>query len=182
MQSDPTYQLFKEAFDEYYQPLCRVAFTVVKNETACEDIVQETFFRIWDKKKELIGTEGLPYYLFRAVRNNSLSYIEQQRKTAVGTLGSIDLADTSGDNPPPATSGKDYHTLLQEAMASLPPKCREVFELSRVSQLSYQQISELLEISVKTVENHMGKALRILRSYVRNKQVCLLLLALLFLY
>ncbi|WP_276482058.1 RNA polymerase sigma-70 factor [Paraflavitalea pollutisoli] len=182
MQNDLTYQLFKKAFDDYYEPLCRYAFTLVKNEAACEDIVQETFVRIWDKKKDLIGSEGLHFYLFRAVRNNSLSYIEQLRRQATGDLGSYDMADTSADQPAPTSSGKDYHTLLQEAIGSLPPKCREVFVLSRVSDLSYQQISETLDISIKTVENHMGKALRILRSYVRNKQAFLVTLALLFLY
>lgn len=169
MHNDLTYQQFKKVFDDQYEPLCRFAFTLVKNEAACEDIVQETFVRIWDKKKELIGSEGLHFYLFRAVRNNCLSYLEQLRKQGTGELRNYDIPDPGSDNQPPATSGKDYHTLLQEAMVSLPPKCREVFVLSRVSDLSYQQISETLDISIKTVENHMGKALRILRSYIRNK-------------
>jgi RNA polymerase sigma-70 factor (ECF subfamily) len=78
----------------------------------------------------------------------------------------------------------DFDTLLAEALQLLPPKCREVFVLSRVNKLTYQQIAETLQISVKTVENQMGKALKILRGFIRGKQLpamaVLLLLAFMF--
>jgi RNA polymerase sigma factor (sigma-70 family) len=70
----------------------------------------------------------------------------------------------------------DYDTLLKNALQNLPPKCREVFVLSRVSGLTYQQISSSLGISIKTVENQMCKALKILRTYIKQKQVSILLL------
>ncbi|MDF2189618.1 RNA polymerase sigma-70 factor [Paraflavitalea sp. CAU 1676] len=182
MHEEYTYRLFQQAFNEHYEALCKYAFTLVKDREACEDIVQETFLRVWEKKKELIGTDGLNFYMFRAVRNNCLSYLEQRQKHAVSELRSVDLADAPGETNREKESGKDYQTLLNEAIENLPPKCREVFVLSRVSDLSYQQISDTLDISVKTVENHMGKALRILRSFVRSKQVCLAPLVLLTFY
>jgi RNA polymerase sigma-70 factor (ECF subfamily) len=181
--SDQTkYQLFQQAFYQHYEPLCRYAFALVKEYDASEDIVQETFLRVWEKKQELVGTDGLNFYLFGAVRNNCLSFLEKKQKNIVGELTGDEIADTSMERPPEKESGKDYHTLLQEAMDNLPPKCREVFVLSRVSGLTYQQISETLDISVKTVENHMGKALRILRSFIRGKQACIVPLALYFLF
>lgn len=182
MQEKSTYQLFQQAFNEQYQPLCRYAFTLVKDREACEDIVQETFLRVWEKRKDLIGTEGLNFYLFRAIRNNCLSFLEHKQKHAASELRSVDLADAPGDTNREKENGKDFPTLLNEAIENLPPKCREVFVLSRVSDLSYQQISDTLDISVKTVENHMGKALKILRSFVRSKQACLAPLALIFFY
>jgi RNA polymerase sigma-70 factor (ECF subfamily) len=183
MSAQNTYQQFQEAFYAQYEPLCRYAYTLVKDYDACEDIVQETFLKIWEKKQELIGTDGLNFYLFRAVRNNCLSFLEKKQKTIISTLRDEDVADMPGEKELATTdTGKDYDTLLKEAMDNLPPKCREVFILSRVSDLTYQQISETLDISVKTVENHMGKALRILRSFIRGKQTFILALSLLFLY
>lgn len=182
MQDPNKYQLFQQAFYQYYEPLCRYAYTLVKEYDSCEDIVQETFLRVWEKKQELIGTDSLNFYLFGAVRNNCLSFLEKRQKHIISELRGEEVAEMPIEKNPAMDTGKDYHTLLQEAMENLPPKCREVFVLSRVSDLTYQQISEALDISVKTVENHMGKALRILRSYIRGKQVCLAALALLFLF
>lgn len=181
--SDQTkYQLFQQAFYKYYEPLCRYAFALVKEYDSCEDIVQETFLRVWEKKQELVGTNDLNFYLFGAVRNNCLSFLEKKQKNIISELTGDEVADPPMEKAPEKESGKDYNTLLQEAMDNLPPKCREVFVLSRVSGLTYQQISETLDISVKTVENHMGKALRILRSFIRGKQACLVPLALYFLF
>ena len=179
---DPTkYQLFQQAFYKYYEPLCRYAFTLVKEYEASEDIVQETFLRIWEKKQELVGTNGLNFYLFGAVRNNCLSFLEKKKKNIISELRGEEEAVMPVDRRPEEDSEKDYDTLLKEAMDQLPPKCREVFVLSRVSDLTYQQISETLGISVKTVENQMGKALKILRSFIRGKQASIIPLALLFL-
>jgi RNA polymerase sigma-70 factor (family 1) len=182
MQDQTKYQLFQQAFYQFYEPLCRYAFTLVKEHDSCEDIVQETFLRIWEKKQELIGTDGLNFYLFGAVRNNCLSFLEKKQKSLISEFRGEEVADMPVEKDPGMDTGKDYNTLLKEAMENLPPKCREVFVLSRVSDLTYQQISETLDISVKTVENHMGKALRILRSFIRGKQVCMAAAALLFLF
>jgi RNA polymerase sigma-70 factor (family 1) len=182
MQDQTKYQLFQQAFYQHYEPLCRYANTLVKEYDSCEDIVQETFLRVWEKKQELIGTDGLNFYLFGAVRNNCLSFLEKRQKNIISEFRGEELAEMPVEKSPGMDTGKDYNTLLQEAMEHLPPKCREVFVLSRVSDLTYQQISDTLNISIKTVENHMGKALRILRSFVRGKQVCILTLTLLFLF
>ena len=74
----------------------------------------------------------------------------------------------------------DFDTLLKAALENLPPKCREVFILSRVSNLTYKQISDTLGISIKTVENQMGKALKILRAYIRQKQEIPAIVSILF--
>ncbi|MBO9562440.1 MAG: RNA polymerase sigma-70 factor [Niastella sp.] len=180
---DPTkYQLFQEAFHSYYEQLCRYAFALTKEYDSSEDIVQEVFLRVWEKKQELIGTKELNFYVFGAVRNNCLSFLEKKRKNMVSELKGQEVADAPMERDPEKESGKDYNTLLQEALQQLPPKCREVFVLSRISDLTYQQISETLDISVKTVENHMGKALRILRTFIRGKNVSIIPLTLFFLY
>jgi len=172
MPDQSLYQSFQQAFHLHYEPLCQYAFTLVKEEEACEDIVQEIFLRVWEKKQELVGTEALRYYLYTATRNNCLTWLEKSKKSPVVRLTGHETAEAPVPAPardtdrPPA----DFNTLLNEALDLLPPKCREVFILSRVNKLTYQQIAETLGISIKTVENQMGKALRILRGFIRDKQ------------
>jgi RNA polymerase sigma-70 factor (family 1) len=163
------YRLFQETFYKHYEPLCKYAFTIVKEPHSCEDIVQETFLRVWEKKQNLIGSEELTWYMYTAIRNNCLSFIEKKQKTVLGDFNGQEIIDMPGERPSP-TKETDYDTLLKEALTNLPPKCREVFVLSRVSNLTYKQIGDSLGISIKTVENQMGKALKILRAYIKQKQ------------
>jgi len=177
------YRIFQEIFYKYYEPLCKYAFTIVKEPHSCEDIVQETFLRVWEKKQNLIGSEELTWYLYTAIRNNCLSFLEKKQKTVLGDFSSQEIVDTTpNDRPSPPAKESDYDTLLKKALENLPPKCREVFVLSRVSNLTYKQISDSLGISIKTVENQMGKALKILRSYIRQKQGLPIILCIIFLF
>lgn len=142
---------------------------------SCEDIVQETFLRIWEKKQNLIGSNDLPFYLYTAIRNNCLTHLEKQQKTILRDIEVQDMNEAPAERPAPGPE-TDYDTLLKNALQNLPPKCREVFELSRMSGLTYHQIGSSLGISVKTVENQMCKALKILRTYIRQKQASIVLL------
>ena len=175
-EADTLYRSFREAFHTYYQPLCQYAFTIVKDMNSCEDIVQETFLRIWEKKQNLIGTRDLPFYLYTAIRNNCLTYLEKQQKTVLRDIEVQEITEAPADRSKSEQPESNYDTLLKNALDNLPPKCREVFELSRMSGLTYQQIGQTLGISVKTVENQMSKALKILRAYIKQKHVGILLL------
>jgi RNA polymerase sigma factor (sigma-70 family) len=108
--------------------------------------------------------------MYTAIRNNCLSFIEKKQKTVLGDFNGQEIIDMPGERPSPKAKEPDYDTLLKEALTNLPPKCREVFVLSRVSNLTYKQIGDSLGISIKTVENQMGKALKILRAYIKQKQ------------
>jgi RNA polymerase sigma-70 factor (ECF subfamily) len=176
------YRLFQETFYKYYEPLCKYAFTIVKEPHSCEDIVQETFLRVWEKKQNLIGSEELTWYLYTAIRNNCLSFLEKKQKTVLGDFNGQEVIESPGERTAPAAKEADYDTLLKNALENLPPRCREVFVLSRVSNLTYKQISDSLGISIKTVENQMGKALKILRSYIRQKQGLPIILCTIFLF
>jgi RNA polymerase sigma-70 factor (ECF subfamily) len=141
---------------------------------SCEDIVQETFLRIWEKKQNLIGSGDLPFYLYAAIRNNCLTHLQKQQKTVLRDIEVQELTETPGEKPRSDNPEADYDTLLKNALDNLPPKCREVFMLSRISGLTYQQIGQTLDISVKTVENQMCKALKILRAFIKQKHVSIL--------
>ncbi|MFT3825112.1 MAG: RNA polymerase sigma-70 factor [Chitinophagaceae bacterium] len=162
------YGSFRQDFHQYYTTLCQYAYTILKDADLSEDVVQEVFLRVWEKKQDLIGTKELRFYLFTAVRNNCLTALEKGNKYATTSLNGNDVAAEQQEYFPEKGNGKTYEQLLAEALNQLPPKCREVFILSRMSKLTYQQIGDTLGISVKTVENQMGKALRILRSFVKG--------------
>ena len=174
------YRLFQETFYKYYEPLCKYAFTIVKEPHSCEDIVQETFLRVWEKKQNLIGSEELTWYLYTAIRNNCLSFLDKKQRTVLGEFNGREIIETPGERPAVNVKETDFDTLLKAALENLPPKCREVFILSRVSNLTYKQISDTLGISIKTVENQMGKALKILRAYIRQKQEIPAIVSILF--
>ena len=181
-EAEQLYRLFQETFYKYYEPLCKYAFTIVKEPHSCEDIVQETFLRVWEKKQNLIGSEELTWYLYTAIRNNCLSFLEKRQKTVLGDFNGQEIIVTPVERPQPGAKEADYDTLLKAALDNLPPKCREVFVLSRVSNLTYKQISDSLGISIKTVENQMGKALKILRAYIRGKQGLPVIVSIIFLF
>lgn len=170
----PLYNSFQEDFHRYYTVLCQYAFTILKDADLCEDIVQDVFLRIWDRKKELIGQKELRFYLFTAVRNNCLTALEKERKNKIVPLGDYDAPVESSAPLPETPTQRTFEELLSGALDQLPPKCREIFVLSRISKLTYQQIGDTLGISIKTVENQMGKALRVLRTFVKENSVLLL--------
>jgi len=154
---------FEELFRRYYEPLSHYAYKYVRDRVASEDIVQDVFLKLWNKREALKDDVALKPYLYVAVRNTSLNHIKiASRKATIED----DKFDPLFVNSRTAEDDLQFQELEQKVMAAinqLPPKCREVFVLSRYEDKSYKEIAETLEISVKTVENQMGKALRKMR-------------------
>ncbi len=169
--NDQLYHRYQEEFYRFYEPLCQYAFTFLKEMNTCEDIVQDIFLHVWEKKKDLIGNEALRYYLYTAVRNNCLTSIQKSRKNPLTPLTGQEWIHDHKNQQNAEKVEADFSRLLEHALDRLPPKCREVFVLSRMSKLTYQQIADTLDISIKTVENQMGKALRILRAFLQEKEI-----------
>lgn len=161
---------FERVFAELYGPLCSYAFTYLKAPELCEDAVQEVFTRVWERRRDLLGTEGLRFYLFTSVRNTCISHLRLEKKSeqyvreGPGTGG-----ETSHEPAIQTQEDADYQQLLREAIDQLPEKCREVFVLSRLSQMRYKEIAEALGISAKTVENQIGKALKQIRAFLKSR-------------
>lgn len=185
MQKDDelAYQQFKLVFIQYYSALCNYAYTFTKDFHDSEDIVQELFLRIWDKKQDLISSESIRYYLFTSVRNNSLSFI-QNKKKLLGTDAFELHAKAMEVMPAEASEARPSNELsmINQGVALLPPRCKEVFLLSRIGNLPYKEIAKSLNISVKTVENQISKAIRILRNFIKNQPFTVIMLAMHFIY
>ncbi|NML21502.1 RNA polymerase sigma-70 factor [Pseudoflavitalea sp. G-6-1-2] len=171
--TSPLYHQFQQEFSRFYEPLCQYAYTLVKEMNVCEDIVQDIFMHVWEKKQSLVGNEGIRYYLYTAVRNNCLTWLQRNKKQMVTALTGQETIATEQVHLSPEKAETDFMALLKSALDKLPPKCREVFVLSRMGKLTYQEIADSQGISVKTVENQMGKALKILRLFIKERQVYL---------
>lgn len=168
MVTTPSYAAYKELFHSQYSDLCNYANSYLKDDAVAEDVVQETFIRLWEKHPELIEMPNIKAYLYRAVRNNSISVLRKQSTEDNGNKGYEWLQDSSEDPDANeiAASKPHYDKLIYEAIAQLPPQCREVFTCCRVQGMTHQQTALKLGLSPKTVENYMGRALKLLRKYL----------------
>jgi RNA polymerase sigma-70 factor (ECF subfamily) len=153
---------FETAFREHYAPLVRFAEGMLRSREAGEDIVQDVLLNLWRQRESLQVEDSLKAYLYRAVRNRALNTIrnDRVRRQAVPHLILEAPHGTSGESE--LIEG-ELETAARAAIADLPPRCREIFELSRFQGLRYSEIAERLGISIKTVETQMGRALKSLR-------------------
>ena len=171
---------FETLFKQHYQQLCSYAFTFLKDAESSEDVVQELFSKIWEKQKLEIGATQLKYYLFTAVRNNCITRLQKNKKNYFEELKDEDATDEMKIFLEKNEEAAQPKELIAKAMELLPPKCREVFLLSRLSGHTYMQIAESLGISVKTVENQMGKAIRLMKAFAKENNIYAAMLSFIF--
>lgn len=150
---------FEQIFKSSFNTLANIAYSVVKDDDTARDIVQQVFLKLWVKRDSLHIKSSLNSYLHRAVVNTAINY--QERKKVVLFETDSNVPDTSDDQD------KVQQEILEEKVRKyvneLPPKCRIVFSLSRFSDMSNKEIASHLDISLKAVEKHIGKALKQLR-------------------
>ena len=153
---------FDEIFRTWYGPLVGTAERMLRDRAVAEELVQDVMLELWRRRETLAADGSAQAYLFQATRNRVLNHlrhlkIEQRSEPEVrGESSSTPHADA-------AVVEEELDVAVQRAVQSLPDRCREVFELSRVHGLKYAEIARQMGISVKTVEAQMGKALRTLR-------------------
>ncbi|MGV3639955.1 MAG: RNA polymerase sigma-70 factor [Adhaeribacter sp.] len=163
-------------FRQYYAGLCKSLYRTLRDASLAEDIVQEVFVKVWDMRHSLRLDEAIPAYLYRSCYNAALNFLKS-RKPLTDLSSLEDLA--AGSQTAEQNLGlQETENQVQRAIEALPPKTRLVFSLSRFEELSYKEIADRLEISVKSVEKHMGIALHRLRENLREYLVGLLLLLL----
>jgi RNA polymerase sigma-70 factor (family 1) len=166
------YPLFEKLFKEYYNTLANYALSIVKNRADAEDVVQDVFVKLWQNSPQVVNTDQVKYYLYTATKNTCITLLRKQAgKTYVQP---DDIPNHIPDINAQATG--DPVAAVRQALALLPPQCLVVFKLSRFGNLTYQQIADELGISVKTVENQMGKALRIMRDFAKKNNISFSLL------
>ena len=158
---------FDDVFRTWYARLVRVADGIVHDESVAEELVQDVMLELWRRREQLAADGAVHAYLLRATRNRALNH---QRHLKVAQRGAVHVA-TDEARPPVASSmleATELDAAVRRAMDDLPPRCREVFELSRLQGLRYSEIAESLGVSVKAVEAQMGRALRTMREHLRE--------------
>jgi RNA polymerase sigma-70 factor (ECF subfamily) len=153
---------FDELFRKWYATLVRLAEAIVRESGPAEEIVQDVMLEIWRRRASLVIPESPRAYLLQSTRNRALNHIRRRNVERIGEPR-ISAALRQPDRADAFTVEEELDAALRAAVAGLPDRCREVFELSRVHGLKYGEIADALDISVKTVEAQMGKALRVLR-------------------
>jgi RNA polymerase sigma-70 factor (ECF subfamily) len=151
-------------FKSHYKALCNTANRIIKDRDAAEDIVQDVFIKLWNKKDEINIDSSIKGYLFKAITNASLNYLESNKiskfKVEIDhATESVFATDESND-----MVTQELAQRLEQAIDALPPKCKAIFVLSRYEEMKYQEIATHLDISIKTVENQMGIALEKIRT------------------
>lgn len=154
---------FDAIFRTWYAPLVRMAESLLHEPMAAEEVVQDVMLELWRRRAVLAVSESLRAYLFQSTRNRSLNHIRRRRVEHRGEPQVARLLPDSAPDADAAMGERELASAIDDAVRALPPRCREVFELSRVHGLRYAEIASVLEISVKTVEAQMGKALRLMR-------------------
>jgi RNA polymerase sigma-70 factor (ECF subfamily) len=153
-------EAFEVVFRAYYARLADYANGLVRSRDTAEDVVQEVFVALWTQRDRLTSPDNLVGYLYRSVRNRSLNQIRHRRmvtdwqaRQAAEEVRSAPAADREAENA-------EIVEAVRQAVRTLSPRCREVFELSRDRGLTYPEIAAALGISIKTVETLMGRALK----------------------
>ena len=159
---------FEMLFRTYYQPLCNYAYTFVQDRDEAEEIVQATFLSVWEKRDTLEIHTAVKPYLYAMVRNASLNVLKHEKVKQQHAQVEMAVAERSVESVARTVMASELEHKIYKAMDALPEQCRLVFKLSRFEELKYAEIAQQLDISVKTVENHMGKALRIMREQLRD--------------
>ncbi|ALO16611.1 RNA polymerase sigma factor CnrH [Salinivirga cyanobacteriivorans] len=159
---------FEHLFKTHYNELCNFANSFVKDPDEAEEIVQDVFYKLWQKRKQLIIQKNLRGYLFKTIRNKCTAYgrhlkIKQQYEQDPNT-------SHTPESPLELLEATQMENLFNQTLMQLPERCRKIFNLSREQGLKYREIAIELSISIKTVEADMGSTLKALREALKTAQ------------
>ncbi|WP_455668762.1 RNA polymerase sigma-70 factor [Phocaeicola sp.] len=159
---------FNYIFDTYFVPMCRLGYIYLNNQEEAEEAALDIFIHLWEKRMELNIQISLKSYLFQSVRNRCLNVIRDKKRTcSLEDIGELKQEEY------PFLEMEELNRLIEEAVLALPEKCREIFSKSREQQQTYQEIATEMNISIKTVEAQISKALKRIKEYLGNKYLFL---------
>ena len=159
---------FKEVFEQYYAALCMYASCIVRDWNDAEEVVQELFYVLWKNRKSLPMLHSLKGYLYNAVRNQSILYVEHQN--VVNRYNASEKKNRSDDdcspNPQQQMEIDELESVVENTLTKLPERCRRIFAMQRNEGKKYSEIAETLQISIKTVEADITKTLKALKAEI----------------
>ncbi|MCC5905283.1 MAG: RNA polymerase sigma-70 factor [Balneolaceae bacterium] len=171
---------FTKIFDHYRPRIYSVALNMLKSSNQAEDVVQEVFLKIWTQQEKMININNLEGYLFMMARNNIYDRFKKlaSERTARNTF--TEIRKNTVNNTDHSLIEKNNYELLQQTLAILPPRQKQIYDLSRNEGMSYKQIGIKLDISHLTVKKHMSEALKFIRKHLETHIEPVILLPMLF--
>ncbi len=164
---------FRQLFDAYYKYLTVTAYRYLHEGEKAKDMAQDAFVELWNRRETLTITSGVKAYLRQAVVNKCLNYIKREKRIDFSENAMLPEMSTT----PVATDNLEYEDTretIQDAIDSLPERCRIIFCMSRFDEKSHKEIAADLGISTKTIENQITRALKTLRSVLSEKALAIL--------
>jgi len=163
-------QAYKQLFQLFYPSLVSFATSIIRSKELSEEIVSDVFIKIWEKRQQLDKVENLSFYLFTAVKNKCLNQLQDQKNKA-----SFEIDDTVIEfrslyhDPEEKLISAEIIRQIQQAIQDLPPRCRLIFKLVKEEGFKYKEAAELMQLSIKTIENQMSLAFKKIGSVVNLK-------------
>ena len=154
---------FKELFVRYYEKLSRFVLMMYHDPILAEEVVQEIFVRLWERRKSLEIQSSVKYYLYTACRNQAYNTVSQKYRHHQSMTKAVEAVLTDRSTPETVLSFETLYQDFQEAVDALPTKARKVFVLKYLQQSKHKEIAREMNISESTVEKHAANAIRQLR-------------------
>jgi RNA polymerase sigma-70 factor (ECF subfamily) len=154
---------FEQLFKGQYAALCQFARKYLPNDQVAEEAVSEVFCKIWRNRQQINIKTSAKYYLFASVRNMAIDLQRQNKKLQHSSDDCLYEQAYAGPDAHETLIGQETQIKIDTAIRRLPPQCRTVFQLSRLEGLKYHEIAQRMNISIKTVETQMTRALKQLR-------------------
>lgn len=158
---------FEALYKSFFSMLCLFSYRYVKKAEIAEEIVQDVFFHIWEKRSQFELTTSFKSYLYKSVHNNSLKHLRHQ-KIVMAYENSTTFSGSEKITGQNLLEEAEVYQILHGVIDELPERTRDIFQLNRFKGLKYQEIADYLQISVKTVEAHMSSVLKILRARLKD--------------
>lgn len=162
----------------YYGPLCLFANRLLKDSAAAEDVVGESFIKLWTKRANFDDLQNVKAFLYITVRHASLNYLKRQKRNALTQKQLAYLSDEKEEFVLNEMIRAEVLQVIMHEIEKLPDQCKKVAKLGYLEGLKNQQIADLLHISVHTVKNQKARAIQLLKIKLRDRDM----MALLFLY
>ncbi|WP_420319102.1 RNA polymerase sigma-70 factor [Ekhidna sp.] len=159
---------FELVFNQYYNIMVLYASRFMDTREEAEEIAQDVFVKFWEKCESLSEDSSIKSYLYRSVHNSCLNAIKHDKVKDGYRQHVINVMESSYQTEIEVNDPDELRNRIHQEIDKLPPRCAEIFKLSRFEGLKYQEIADHLDISVKTVEVQMGKALRVLRESLQD--------------
>jgi RNA polymerase sigma-70 factor (ECF subfamily) len=159
---------YEQLFKENYRRLCLYAMQILKDKDTAEEIVQDTFVKLWEKHEDIQFKSSPVVYLQKAIKNNALSHLRYRNKKRVVDIDETHIDIKSSNDADSEANITEINRLIDQTLNEFPEKWQKIFRLIRFDGLKYKEAAKELSISVKTVEKAMGRILKAFKTKMND--------------